>query len=101
MLSELTLNERLKKDFNVDLESASKEQIHDSLASLVEEEVVNKSNKTLANNKDKRIILIYIIVIIALLAGVTYALQSSSLAFNLTTALIGLDEEKRESRRGR
>ena len=56
MLSELTLNERLKRDFNVDLNSASKEQIHDSLASLVQEEVVEKSNKTLAKNSDKKTI---------------------------------------------
>ena len=56
MLSEQTLNARLKKDFNVDLDSASKEQIHDSLAALVQEEVVRKSDETLSKNTDKKTI---------------------------------------------
>ena len=43
--------------------------------------------------KDKRILSIYIIVIIAIFTGVTYALQSSSIAFNLTTAIVRIDEE--------
>lgn len=33
--------------------------------------------------KDSRILLIYIKVIIAIIAGVTYALESTSIAFNL------------------
>ena len=56
MLSELALNERLKKDFGVDLSSASKEQIHDSLATLVQEEVVRKSDESLSKNFDKKTI---------------------------------------------
>lgn len=56
MLSEVALNERLKKDFGVELATASKEQIHDSLAALVQEEVVLKSNETLSKNIDKKTI---------------------------------------------
>ena len=56
MLSEVALNEQLKKDFGVDLDSASKEQIHDSLAALVQEEVVRKSDESLSKNIDKKTI---------------------------------------------
>lgn len=54
MLSEETLNKQLLKDYKKDLDSASLEQIHDSLAKLVADEVVKKSNKTIAANKNKR-----------------------------------------------
>ncbi|MCI6265720.1 MAG: InlB B-repeat-containing protein [Erysipelotrichaceae bacterium] len=44
------------------------------------------------NFQDKRIISIYLIVFALLIIGVTYALQSSSLAFQTSTALIQIDE---------
>lgn len=43
--------------------------------------------------EDKRILALYIIVIIALVIGFTYALNDTSLAINIETALIGVDEE--------
>lgn len=41
---------------------------------------------------DKRIALIYFIVIAMLLLGFTYALVNGDIAFNVTTAMIGIDE---------
>ena len=43
--------------------------------------------------EDKRILALYIIVIIALIIGFTYALNDTSLAINIDTALMGVDEE--------
>ena len=43
--------------------------------------------------KDKRILVIYLLVIILIVAGVTYALNISSLNLAGTTAVIGIDEE--------
>ena len=54
MLNEEILNKLLKKEFNKDLDSATNEEIHDVLASLVSEEVVSKSNETIANNRGKK-----------------------------------------------
>lgn len=42
---------------------------------------------------DKRIAYIYVVVIVVLLSGVTYALNPNSVALNITTGLIGIDEE--------
>ena len=43
---------------------------------------------------DKRIAYIYVVVIVVLLSGVTYALSPpNSVALNLTTGRIGIDEE--------
>ena len=42
---------------------------------------------------DKRIIFIYVITILVLVTGITYALQSTSLSLGLNTALIGIDED--------
>lgn len=42
--------------------------------------------------KDKRMIVLYVIVGIGLLLGVTYALSDSSLALNINTAYIRVDE---------
>ena len=42
--------------------------------------------------EDKRILLIYIIIIIAILTGVTYALESVGIAFNLETGIVAVDE---------
>lgn len=41
---------------------------------------------------DKRIALIYFIVITVLLLGFTYALVNGDITFNVTTAMIGIDE---------
>ena len=41
---------------------------------------------------DRRIVFMYLITIIFLIVGTTYALQSNSMSFGLTTALIGIDE---------
>ena len=41
---------------------------------------------------DKRVIFFYIIVIFALILGFTYALGSNSLAFNVDTAIVAVDE---------
>lgn len=43
--------------------------------------------------KDKRILVIYLLVIILIVAGVTYALNISSLNLAGTTAVIGIDED--------
>ena len=56
MLSESVLNKQLLKDCNKDLDTATLEEIHDSLARLVAKEVVEKSDKTLAKNKKKKTI---------------------------------------------
>ena len=54
MLNEEILNKQLLKDFKKDLDSASVEEIHDSLAKLVAAEVVKKSDKTISENRGKR-----------------------------------------------
>ena len=41
---------------------------------------------------DKRIMIIYIIVFVFLITGITYALQTTSFAFNTDTAIINIDE---------
>ena len=56
MLSEEILNKQLLNDFKKDLDSASLSQIHDSLAKIVAKEVVEKADKTIAKNSDKRTI---------------------------------------------
>lgn len=42
---------------------------------------------------DKRIAYIYVVVIVVLLSGITYALSPNSVALNITTGLVGIDEE--------
>lgn len=56
MLNEEILNKQLLKEYKKNLDNASLSEIHDVLASLVAKEVVNKSNKTIAKNKDRRTI---------------------------------------------
>ena len=56
MLSENVLNKQLLKDWNKDLDTASLEQIHDSLAQIVAREVLKQSDLTLEKNKDKKTI---------------------------------------------
>lgn len=41
---------------------------------------------------DKKIMFIYIIVIIGIILGITYALSATSLSFGVNTAFIGIDE---------
>ena len=43
--------------------------------------------------EDKRILSLYILVIVSLIVGVTYAMGSASLAINVGTALISVDED--------
>ncbi len=43
---------------------------------------------------DKRITVIYVVVIFVLILGVTLAMQKSSLAFGVRTAMLGIDESK-------
>jgi len=54
MLSEKVLNNELLNDWNKDLDSASIEEIHDTLARLVAKETNEAADKTIAFNKDKR-----------------------------------------------
>lgn len=42
--------------------------------------------------KDKRIVVLYVLVGIVLLIGITYALSNSTIALNINTAIIRLDE---------
>ena len=56
MLNEEILNKQLLNDFNKDLDSATLEEIHDSLATIVENKVRCESDKTIALNKDKKTI---------------------------------------------
>ena len=56
MLSEKILNEELLKDYNKDLDSASLEEVHDTLARLVAEIVKKQAEITIPLNKNRRTI---------------------------------------------
>ena len=56
MLNEKVLNKQLLEDYNKDLDTATVEEIHDTLAKVVAKEVVEKSDKTIANNFNRRTI---------------------------------------------
>ena len=51
--------------------------------------MIEKINKFF---EDKRIVYVYIVVIVVLLSGVTYALTSNSVSLNIATGLVGIDE---------
>ena len=44
------------------------------------------------NIKDKKIVIVYVFVVLLLIIGITYALVNSDLLFNLTTGTIAIDD---------
>ena len=56
MFSEKVLNEELLKDCGKDLDNASLEEVHDTLARLVADIVNTQANKTIPLNRDRRTI---------------------------------------------
>ena len=44
------------------------------------------------NIKDKKIVIVYVFVVLLLIIGITYALVNSDLLFNLTTGAIAIDD---------
>lgn len=44
------------------------------------------------NIKDKKIVIVYVFVVLLLIIGITYALVNSDLLFNLTTGTISIDD---------
>lgn len=44
------------------------------------------------NIKDKRIVVIYVVVVLLLVLGLTYALVTSDILFNLTTGTVAIDD---------